>query len=95
MLPAFSPEAWLALAEAEGVTNAFVVPTMLSRIIETMENGTTANLSNLRALAYGGGKMPLELMPFCALMCGLKQRRPIAKAQKLLGEIFARQRPKP
>jgi acyl-CoA synthetase (AMP-forming)/AMP-acid ligase II len=62
MLPAFSPEAWLQLAEAEGVTNAFVVPTMLSRIIDTMDKGAKADISTLRAIAYGGGKMPLELI---------------------------------
>ncbi|MBW8784947.1 MAG: acyl--CoA ligase [Novosphingobium sp.] len=62
MLPAFSPEAWLTLAEAEKVTNAFVVPTMLSRIIETLDKGMNADLSGLRAIAYGGGKMPLELI---------------------------------
>jgi acyl-CoA synthetase (AMP-forming)/AMP-acid ligase II len=62
MLPAFSPESWLQLAESEGVTNAFVVPTMLSRIIDTMDRGTKADISRLRAIAYGGGKMPLELI---------------------------------
>lgn len=62
MLPAFEPESWLKLAEAEGVTNAFVVPTMLSRIIERMDKGLQANLSSLRAIAYGGGKMPLEII---------------------------------
>ena len=62
MLPAFEPEAWLKLAEAEKVTNAFVVPTMMARIIDTMESGVTAQLSSLRAFAYGGGKMPLEII---------------------------------
>jgi acyl-CoA synthetase (AMP-forming)/AMP-acid ligase II len=62
MLPAFAPEAWLALAEAERVTNAFVVPTMLSRIIETLDHGTKADISSLRAISYGGGKMPLEII---------------------------------
>ena len=62
MLPAFDPDAWLKLAETEQVTNAFVVSTMLSRIIEAKENGTVAKLSALRAIAYGGGKMPLELI---------------------------------
>ncbi len=62
MLPSFEPEAWLKLAEAEKATNAFVVPTMLARIIETMEKGQSADLSSLRALAYGGGKMPLEII---------------------------------
>ncbi|MEY2942572.1 MAG: hypothetical protein RLY97_586, partial [Pseudomonadota bacterium] len=62
MLPAFSPEAWLNLAETQGVTNAFVVPTMLSRIIETLNKGASADISALRAISYGGGKMPLELI---------------------------------
>ena len=59
MLPAFSPEGWLALVAAERVTNAFVVPTMLGRIIAAMDT-SPADVSSLRALAYGGGKMPLE-----------------------------------
>jgi acyl-CoA synthetase (AMP-forming)/AMP-acid ligase II len=57
-LPAFSPEAWLELAESERITNAFMVPTMLARVVERLEaTGGTAP-STLRALAYGGGKMP-------------------------------------
>ena len=62
MLPAFSPEAWLSLVAAEQVSNAFVVPTMLARIIEAMERGTSADIASLRAIAYGGGKMPLEVI---------------------------------
>jgi acyl-CoA synthetase (AMP-forming)/AMP-acid ligase II len=62
MLPNFSPEAWLKLVEQEKVTNAFVVPTMLGRIIEAMEKGATADVSSLRAIAYGGGKMPIEVI---------------------------------
>ncbi|MBC2650396.1 class I adenylate-forming enzyme family protein [Novosphingobium aerophilum] len=62
MLPAFSPEAWLALAEAEAVSNAFVVPTMLSRILDALERDGTPRLPALRAVAYGGGKMPFEVI---------------------------------
>ncbi len=62
MLPAFAPDSWLNLAEAERVTNAFVVPTMLSRIIESVDKGHTADLGSLRAISYGGGKMPLEII---------------------------------
>ena len=62
MLPAFSPEAWLDLAAGERASNAFVVPTMLARIIETMGKGGSPDLSALRAIAYGGGKMPTELI---------------------------------
>ncbi|MDZ7782050.1 MAG: fatty acid--CoA ligase family protein [Halioglobus sp.] len=62
LLPAFDADKWLALAEAERVTNAFVVPTMLARIVERLEAGTRADLSSLRAIAYGGGRMPRELI---------------------------------
>ncbi|MDG2333298.1 MAG: class I adenylate-forming enzyme family protein [Myxococcota bacterium] len=69
-LPNFTPEAWLELARKEQVTNAFVVPTMLARIVELLEGEGSADLPHLRALSYGGGKMPqsvieraLELFP--------------------------------
>jgi acyl-CoA synthetase (AMP-forming)/AMP-acid ligase II len=62
MLPSFTPEGWLALVGAEKVTNAFVVPTMLTRIIGAMEKGAQASVSSLRAIAYGGGKMPIEVI---------------------------------
>ena len=62
MLPAFDPDAWLKLAADEGATNAFVVPTMLARIIDRLEQGVRADLSSLKAIAYGGGRMPPELI---------------------------------
>ncbi|RJF91200.1 class I adenylate-forming enzyme family protein [Sphingomonas cavernae] len=62
MLPAFDPAAWLDLAAAERASNAFVVPTMLSRIIEAMDKRAAPDVSSLRSVAYGGGKMPLELI---------------------------------
>ncbi len=56
----FEPRAWLKAAQDEMVSNAFVVPTMLSRIIEEMQQMKESfELPNLRAIAYGGGKMPL------------------------------------
>ncbi|GHA04981.1 class I adenylate-forming enzyme family protein [Novosphingobium arvoryzae] len=62
LLPAFAPDAWLKLVDAERATNAFVVPTMLSRIIHALDKGIYADISSLRSIAYGGGKMPLELI---------------------------------
>lgn len=62
LLPSFTPDAWLQLASEEGATNAFVVPTMLARIVARMEEGVRPDLSSLRAIAYGGGRMPLELI---------------------------------
>jgi acyl-CoA synthetase (AMP-forming)/AMP-acid ligase II len=57
-LPKFTPEGWLHLARSERVTNAFLVPTMLARIIDTAADTGGVALPQLRALSYGGGKMP-------------------------------------
>jgi acyl-CoA synthetase (AMP-forming)/AMP-acid ligase II len=62
LLPAFDPDDWLTLASAEHATNAFLVPTMLSRVIARMDAGAKSDLSALRSIAYGGGRMPVELV---------------------------------
>ncbi len=62
LLPAFDPDDWLKLAARERATNAFVVPTMLSRIVARIDTGARADLSTLQAIAYGGGRMPTELI---------------------------------
>jgi acyl-CoA synthetase (AMP-forming)/AMP-acid ligase II len=47
----------LRLARAEQITHAFVVPTMLYRIVEAIEAGEPAP-ETLTTLAYGGAPMP-------------------------------------
>lgn len=59
-LETFTPQGWLDLVRAEGVTNALVVPTMLSRMIDA-ENANHS-VPTLRALAYGGASMPLPVI---------------------------------
>jgi acyl-CoA synthetase (AMP-forming)/AMP-acid ligase II len=61
-LPAFSAEAWLELARREQVTHAFVVPTMLARIVSVMDADPDARVPSLRHLAYGGARMPLPVL---------------------------------
>jgi fatty-acyl-CoA synthase len=56
-LPAFTAEDWVATAAREGITHAMVVPTMLDRILDVMDK-TGETLPALRALSYGGGRMP-------------------------------------
>ncbi|MDA8707777.1 fatty acid--CoA ligase family protein [Hellea sp.] len=56
MLPSFSAEGWVSLAQKEKVTNAFLVPTMLQRIVDAADG--SLELPSLRNIAYGGGKMP-------------------------------------
>ena len=60
-LPVFDPEQWVALVDAEHVTSATVVPTMLDRIVTVLQQGGH-RLSSLRNLAYGGSKVPLPLV---------------------------------
>lgn len=62
MLPAFDPDVWIKLAATEHATNAFLVPTMLARIIARLDAGANADLSSMRSIAYGGGRMPAELI---------------------------------
>jgi acyl-CoA synthetase (AMP-forming)/AMP-acid ligase II len=49
---------WLRLVDAESVTTATVVPTMLDRIVTQLQNHPRP-LATVRNLAYGGSKVPL------------------------------------
>jgi long-chain acyl-CoA synthetase len=60
-LPTFDPQEWVRLINAEHVTTATVVPTMLDRIVAVLEGGDHA-LPSLRNLAYGGSKVGLPLV---------------------------------
>ena len=62
-LPNFDAKTWLQLCRDEQITNTFVVPTMFARVIDHLtETGEAANLPSLRAIAYGGGKMPQSVI---------------------------------
>ena len=68
-LEAFTPEAWVETAAHEAITHAMLVPTMLGRVLDVLE-ATGERLPALRALSYGGGRMPtaviqraLQLLP--------------------------------
>ncbi|WP_343708186.1 AMP-binding protein [Mycobacterium sp.] len=60
-LPVFDAQEWLRLIDAEQVTSATVVPTMLDRIVSALDGGGQP-LPSLRTLAYGGSKVPLPLV---------------------------------
>jgi acyl-CoA synthetase (AMP-forming)/AMP-acid ligase II len=61
-LQSFSAEGWLEAARSEGVTHALVVPTMLARIVDTLEATPDATPPRLRSLAYGGSRMPRPVL---------------------------------
>ncbi|MFE7792740.1 class I adenylate-forming enzyme family protein [Streptomyces sp. NPDC057460] len=56
----FTPDGWLALVREQRVTHAMVVPTMLTRIMDG--EGLDRSVPSLRALAYGGAKMPVRVI---------------------------------
>jgi acyl-CoA synthetase (AMP-forming)/AMP-acid ligase II len=61
VLPQFDPQAWLQAVEDEGVTHAFVVPTMLKRIME-VDDFDRYDLSTLGLITYGAAPMPYEVV---------------------------------
>ena len=60
-LPNFDAQEWVRLVNAEHVTTATVVPTMLDRIVSVLE-ASGHELPSLRNLAYGGSKVGLPLV---------------------------------
>lgn len=68
-LSQFDPQDWLDLARQYQITHAVLVPTMLGRILDTLDDQGEV-LPDLKSLSCGGGRMPrsvieraLEQMP--------------------------------
>jgi acyl-CoA synthetase (AMP-forming)/AMP-acid ligase II len=61
VLPRFDAGRWLALVAEHRVVSAFVVPTMLARILDHPDLATT-DTSSLRLLSYGAAAAPTELV---------------------------------
>jgi acyl-CoA synthetase (AMP-forming)/AMP-acid ligase II len=61
VLPQFEPGQWLEAVQRERVTHAFVVPTMLKRLMDhpSFEN---YDLSSLQLITYGAAPMPYEVV---------------------------------
>ncbi len=60
-LPTFDAAEWVHQAAEERITHAMVVPTMLGRILQAVEESGVEPPA-LRHLSYGGGRMPRELV---------------------------------
>jgi fatty-acyl-CoA synthase len=60
-LESFDPTQWVDAVDREHVTHAMVVPTMLGRVLDRLEQVSTS-LKSLRTLSYGGGPMPLPVI---------------------------------
>jgi len=61
-LSAFEPRDWLETVRREGVTQAMVVPTMLARIVEELNDADSADVPTLRTISYGGSRMPQTVL---------------------------------
>ena len=58
---AFSPESWVDTVASKNIMRSMVVPTLLHRILDVLEDkGET--LPNLKALTSGGGRMPMPVI---------------------------------
>ena len=58
----FTAEAWVDAAQREAVTHAFLVPTMLARIVAQLEERGGLALPTLRTVSYGGARMPIPVL---------------------------------
>ena len=61
-LEAFTAHGWLDCVRAEAITHALLVPTMLAKITEHLDQATNADVPTLKSLAYGGAKMPIPVL---------------------------------
>ena len=57
MMSQFEPDAWLDAVDTHNVTHAFLVPTMLAKVLES-DKLASASLSTLEACTYGAAPMP-------------------------------------
>lgn len=62
LMPQFDPQLWLEVVRAQAITHAFVVPTMLVRILDVLEQYPELAPRTLRSLAYGGSAAPEGLV---------------------------------
>jgi acyl-CoA synthetase (AMP-forming)/AMP-acid ligase II len=61
-LETFSAQGWLDCVRTEAITHALLVPTMLAKITEHLDQATNADVPTLKSLAYGGAKMPIPVL---------------------------------
>jgi acyl-CoA synthetase (AMP-forming)/AMP-acid ligase II len=61
-LPRFDANEWLRVAREERITHAFLVPTMLARIVRVLDDEPDAVPTTLKALSYGGARLPAPVL---------------------------------
>jgi acyl-CoA synthetase (AMP-forming)/AMP-acid ligase II len=61
LVPQFEPREWLDVVERERITHAFLVPTMLKKLLDQPDL-ERRDLSSLQILSYGGAAMPFAVV---------------------------------
>lgn len=61
LMSQFDSKEWLRLVKQERITNAFLVPTMLKRLLDDPDFANS-DLSTLQILSYGAAPMPLPVI---------------------------------
>ncbi len=61
-LAAFTPQAWLTRARDGGATHAFLVPTMLARVVQALRADPSLAVPTLRSISYGGARMAMPVL---------------------------------
>jgi acyl-CoA synthetase (AMP-forming)/AMP-acid ligase II len=77
LMPQFEPRGWLDLVERERITHAFLVPTMVKKLLDEPDL-ERRDLSSLEILSYGGAAMPFPVV-----------RRAIERFPKSVGFVNA------
>lgn len=61
LLPQFDADEWLAAVERERITHAFLVPTMMRRVLDS-PRFANSDLASLQVVSYGAAPMPVPLI---------------------------------
>jgi len=77
LMAQFEPRGWLDLVERERITHAFLVPTMVKKLLDEPDL-ERRDLSSLEILSYGGAAMPFPVV-----------RRAIERFPKTVGFVNA------
>lgn len=85
IIPGFDPQLWLRTVEAEWVTHAVLVPTMINMVVNDKAAGAH-DLSSLRVVIYGASPMPEALLRRAseAIPCGWGQAYGMTEAAPMV-----------
>ena len=89
----FDPAAMFASIAQHRVTHLMLVPTMMTRLVEALENGAEADLSSLKRIHYGTAPTPVSLLRRAMQVFGpiLRQQYGMTEAVQPLTVLYPHQ----